>query len=365
MRKLNKIWSVISVLVTWLCLINFAFIPCKSLPTNDIEQGIYVYAHFEFPPTGEILFVKNVHLYFSKVTALPVNTALSAFNSGFVDAKAEIIRAGRNCFISISIYYDLNQIVTEKANEYADIVADEFLKIFDYITIGNIHKAQSIDNKTNVIRLWRQYGYMDYSLTAMSSFMRYKSTYGFGKFIDNFLTKYVPGTDIVGIVDLYYNVKKTDSMFSWEFVIGGSTGKYLSNENTEETIDVNEIIGNSLPIQTSTHQSEIAIEVEKNESTVIGTSFVTYTLDIKDIQPSGYTTIYEPTIERRKYEDLTTPLNNVIVKVDVRKTDNSSNDNPGLLTTAVIIVLIIAIVAIIVYAKTRKSKSDRKRTTEH
>ena len=359
MKKLNNTPKyILSLLFICICFIKFACVPCRSLPTDEVKEAIYVYVFFGFPPLGETLFVKNVHLHFSDITGLPVNMISSAFNDGFISAKAEIIRAGRNSILSFSVYYNLSQIVTEKANEYADNVANEFLEALGYKGLDSISRAQNIDNTTNIISLFRQFGFMNYTVNEITPFMKYKPEAGFGRYIDSFLARYVPGTDIIGIVDLYYNVKKTGSTFSWEFVIGGSTGKYVSDEMAEETIDLDEILNNSLPIQTPTQQSAIFVDVEKNQSKVVGGSIITYTLNIKDTQPAGYIIIDEPTTERRKYEDLTTPLNNVIVKVDVGKTDDEPadklNDYSILLTVAVVSVIIA--IAIIIYAKKRRSR---------
>lgn len=363
MKKSNPKKYILSVLLMCLCLANLACVPCKALALDEVKQGIYVDVFIGYYPTGEIPIIKNVHLYISNVTELPVNTGLPAFNDGFISAKTEFVTGGKQSFLSTSVFYNLSQIANETANQYADVVANEFLKVLDYTWLGSICRSQRVDNTTNTVKIFRQFGYLQESMDEIRNFMSYRPTGGFGKFIDNLLPAYVPGTGTTGIVDLYYNVKKVGSTFSWEFMIGGSSSKIIpeTTVETEETINLNEMLNNHLPIQASTSQSEIVIDVWKTAET----DRSVYNLSITDIQPTGYTIVDDPTNLIRKYENLTTPLNNVIFKVDVRKTDKPSNDNFTLQTIAATAIVITALATVtVIYARKRKIKnqSEKNRT---
>jgi hypothetical protein len=317
-KKLNK---TPKILLLWLLLlwlfVDFACVHCNS---SDLEQkpkeGIYVYMFFAFPPTGETLIVKNVHLSFTNVSS-PINTAIPAFDE-LIECKCEIIRVGWKCFVSVMSRYPSG---VANANQHADVVANEFLRVFNKTGLSSIHKAQKIDDTTNTIRLWRQFGYMDYQVFQVEPFLRYKPSMGFADLVTrDFLSKYVPGTDIIGLVDLYYRGTKNGSTFSWEFVIGASEAKLTFG--TEETINLNELLNNSLPIHASTKQSEIRIDIEKTTTRKIHDTIETYTLTLKDIYPDSCHLIEE----QIRYEDLTTPVDNVIVTVKVEVKKVKDND---------------------------------------
>jgi hypothetical protein len=296
-------------------------------------------------------------LTFNDITGLPVNTTLSAFNDGFIEAKVEIIRQGRKCFIAVTAYYNLSRTGTETADEYANDIANEFLKVFGY-NLNSIHQHHEINSSTNTIKVVQQFGYLDYSMYGISPFLKYRPTDGFGKLIDNFLPLYVPGSDVIGLIDLYYNViaLKNESTFSWGFTIGGYTSRIFSGESTE-TINLNELIGNSMPIVASTPESEINIEIEKTQSMRIDGSIVTYTLNVSNITPDGYTIAHKSSIEQIKYKDLTNSLDNVIVTVGISEVKSPNIDWTLI---GVVVCVCIAILATVLYFR-KKSKNSRRK----
>jgi len=338
----------------WLCF-NTGMI-ANSYETQEVqefEENIYVQVFFAFPPLGETMLVQDVYLEFKNIpdNNPPINTSLEAFRDAFVKADFK----GMGYFMSIDAYYQSN-IPIEKAYVYADVITQEFLKVFDYPQMQRISKSHQIDDATNTIKIKQQFNCTTPS--AHKILLKYKPEIGFGKLIDNFLEKYTASdaSGTTGLTDMYYTLQKTNLGFSWNLVIGGSIGKTFSS-NTTEIINLNELLNNSLPILASTYQSSIIIEIEKNRTRKIGDSILTYTLTLEDIRPSGYDIIDTEYYYVRRYEDLTTPLNDVIVKVKIGKIP-SHNDYPWVATIIGIIVTIAVIV--VAYAKKRKIKEKHK-----
>jgi len=331
MTKIPK--YALLLLLVWLCFNGISI--NSSHATQEFEENIYVLIFFGFPP-GETLLVQNCRLEFKNIPNdnPPINTSLEAFNDAFISAEF----GGMGYSMFLNAYYR-SSIQIEKAYGYADEIAQEFLRAFNCANLQRIAKSHEIDEITNTIKIKQQFKYPSFVEQIL---LKYKPKIGFGKFIDDFLKKYVPGDETTGLTDLYYTLQKTYSGFSWNFVIGATVGKPLLAKETEYIIDLNELLNNSLPILASTHRSSIVIEVQKNRIRKIGNSFVTYTLTVKDIDPSGYDIVDTEDYYVRKYEDLTTPLNDVIVKVKVGKTI-SPPDYPWMAIAIGIIALIVVI----------------------
>jgi hypothetical protein len=345
---MTEIKYVLLLLLVWLCCSSMTV--GNSYSQESFEENIYVQVFFAFPPLGEPMIVQDVYLEFKNISdGPPINTSLEAFSDGFISAEFK----GMGYFMSIDAYYQSN-IPVEKTYVYTDEITQEFIRAFDCPNLQRIAKSHQINEASNTIKIKQQF---EYSSWVEQILLKYKPKIGFGKFIDDFLKKYVPGGETIGLTDLYYTLQKTYSGFSWNFVIGAATGKPLLAEETEYIIDLNELLNNSLPILASTHQSSIIIEIEKNRTSKIGDSILTYTLTPEDIHPNGYTIIDTEYYYVRKYEDLTTPLNDVIVKVKIGKIP-SHDDYPWMATTIGIIVTIAVIV--VAYAKKRKIKEKHK-----
>jgi hypothetical protein len=319
----------------------------NSYSQESFQENIYVQVFLGFPP-GETLLVQNTVLEFKNIPdGPPINTSLEAFNDPFVKADFK----GIGYFMNIDVYY-LSTVQIEKAYTYADQITQEFLKVFDYPQMQRISKSHQIDDATNTIKIKQQFNCTTPS--AHMILLKYKPEIGFGKLIDNFLEKYTASdaSGTTGLTDMYYTLQKTNLGFSWNLVIGGSIGKTFSS-NTTEIINLNELLNNSLPILASTHQSSIIIEIEKNRTRKIGDSILTYTLIPEDIRPDGYAIIDTEYYYVRRYEDLTTPLNDVIVKVKIGKI--LPHDYPWMAIT----IGIIGTIAVIVVACVKKRKTRR------
>jgi hypothetical protein len=317
----------------------------NSYAQEPIEENIYVQVFFAFPPLGEPMLVQDVYLEFKNIpdNYPPINTSLEAFNDPFIKADFK----GMGYYVNIDVHY-LSSIQVEKAYAYADEIAQDFLRVFDFPDIQKTTKSHQIDENEVIIKQYFKCA----TPTAEEILMKYTPKEGFGKFIGNLVAK--PRTDKSSLVDFYYTLQKNGSNFFWNFVIGYSMGKSLDG-GTEETISLNELLNNSLPILASTHQSSIIIEIEKNRTSKIGDSILTYTLSLEDIHPSGYDIIDTEYYYVRKYEDLTTPLNNVIVKVKIGKIP-SHNDYPWMAIT----IGIIGSIAVIVVACVKKRKTKKR-----
>ena len=315
----------------------------NSYSQESFQENIYVQVFFAFPPLGETMLVQDVYLEFKNIldNNPPINTSLEAFNDPFIKANFK----GMGYYVNIDVHY-LSSIQVEKAYAYADEIAQDFLRVFDFSDIQKTTKSHQINENEVIIKQYFKCA----TPTAEETLMKYTPKEGFGKFIGNLVAK--PRTDKSGLVDFYYTLQKNGSNFFWNFVIGYSMGKSLDGD-AEETINLNELLNNSQPILASTHQSSIIIEIEKNQSRKIGDSVLTYTLTLEDIHPSGYKIIDTEYYYVRKYEDLTTPLNNVIVKVKIGKIP-SHNDYLWVAT----IIGIIVTIAVIVVACVKKRKQE-------
>ncbi|MBS7633635.1 hypothetical protein KEJ15_08515 [Candidatus Bathyarchaeota archaeon] len=324
MDEKSKLLKYVLLLLIWSSYINSTCINetlAVDLYPSKLKEAIYVYVFFALPPIGDVMLCKNTHLAFNDITKLPVNTTLPAFNNGFIEARSEIIRAGDKCFLSINVYYNLNLTDVAKANEHADECSHEFLRVFGY-TLNNIHQYQIINNETNIIRVGRQFGYIPYSVSGLTPFLRYKPNDGLAILIDNMISVYVPGTSTIGFVDLFYEIEKNQSGFTWSFVIGGSKGEILSKNGIEE-INLNGLLNNDVPIVGS-QQSAISLEIQRFFLRKNGEITMNYSLEVISVHPDESKFVSESNEIQVIYDNLTGPIDNVIVQLEVGIQSNST-----------------------------------------
>jgi hypothetical protein len=280
-------------------------------------------------PGEKMMLVKNIILNFEDViTGPPVNITIPAFNNGFTGAKCELIRQARKCVIHFEINHS-SVIGGSAANTYADIITQEFLNVFGYTGLNKTYEFQETKETTIVTRKW--FGYIDYNVQKVSLFLKYKPVNGcFSKLInDRLLNKYVITEDpVTGILPTYTLKKNLDSSFSWSFDILCSTSTTFSSDIKEYTdvIDLKELLNSNVPIvETSCQQAAIIIVIQ-NITRVNADR--TYIIDIKDIQPEGYTIENSELLLDSvdiKYEPLT-PVENIIINISI--SPSTSDQNP-------------------------------------
>jgi len=303
------------------------------------KETMYIYVFFSAHP-GELRLVKNVHLFFENLmTGPPINKSLEAFNK-LVELEFALTPAGNKFFVSFNIFFEPS-IENETASTYADEIIQEFLRVFDYQRLDFLWGNQGIQES----KMWvhRSFGYKPYNREEVSAFLEYKPTGGFEKFVDGLLSKYVPGNSTTGLSSSYW-LKKVESKFYWTLKVTGVTSELLPwyVRNYSLTIDVKELLNTDLPIvEHPLENQRIIIRIETNHTEQLTKGLTTYTIEIRDIQPEGYTIASSewPNWVEIRYEPLF-PMDNIILKMNIdSSTRNSREQFIKLVITAIIMLM--------------------------
>lgn len=343
-----------SVPLIWLCFLSFASISCAA--EGYKEETVYVNVFFAAPP-GELRLVKNIHLFFENSTiGPPINKSLEAFNKGFIELEFALTPAGNKFFVSFNIFFKPS-IENETASAYAAEIIQEFFKVFDYQGLDFLWGNQGI--KESKMWVHRSFGYKHYNKEEVSAFLKYKPIGGLEKFVDGLLSKYIPGNSTTGLSSSYW-LKKVGSKFYWTLKVTGVTSELLPwyVQNHLLTIDVKELLNTDLPLE----NQRIILRIEINHTEQLTKGLTTYTVEIIDIQPEGYTIVPSewPNRVEIKYEPLS-PMDNIILKMNINSS-TLSDPREQLLITAIIISIAFLIVFLWIVKKRKGGeKVDKER----
>jgi hypothetical protein len=318
-RNLKKKCLVVLMLAC-LCILNVQSTPSVFAESIEQKEAMYVTVFFAANP-GELNLVKNVHLIFENSTiGPPVNTSLEAFNNGFVEMEYALTPEVDRFFLSFNIFFE-PFLSNEAANLYTECIVQEFLKVFDYQDLELLWQNQGIQES----KIWvhRSFGYKPYNKEEVSTFLEYKPTNDFGRFIDGLISKYVPG-DSRTKLSSSYSLKRIGSSFYWTLKVTAVASEVLAwdVQGRSESININELLNNNKPlIEEPSDDQRIIILIQKERTFQLSKGLTTYIIEIQRIQPEGCTVADSefsnwPDTTEIKYEPLI-PMENIVVDVIV------------------------------------------------
>lgn len=325
---------------------------CKE----TMEAMVFFSAH-----PGELRLVKNIHLIFEDVAALPINTSILALNDRFLelDFKAEAPGEGGNTlYVSFSIFFE-STIDNETANAYTDDIVKEFFNIFGFNSLKSI-----LGGRIQAIRdgkLWvsKAFGYLPLTTESFLDFLKFAPKNGFGVFVNGLVNKYLPALT----VGLYpcYSLKKVGSNFCWNFVITGATSDLLPWDVNDYpyVISLKELLNTNLSIvENPSENQQIIVMYEKNHTELLSKGLTIYTIDICNVQPEGYTvspsTDYLNHVEIR-YEQLF-PMEDVVVEMELNSFQNNLSQKEQLLRLVIATIVTLAIFLLFLFYIAKKYK---------
>jgi hypothetical protein len=278
--------------------------------SETLSMGLFL----GYDPWYGVSIIKNVLFDFNTTKGPPINISLLCFNDYFQSTEYEIIPWGRKGLgVRITTFYD-SFIDNDTADFYTAEICEEFLRIFNQTNLKKIDSNRS--NIAEDLKIIVDYGYFQENLTLVWNLLQYKPPNGFGTLITKeFLRKYVPGNETSGLIELSYMLYKVGSeTFSWRFMIAGSIGEILKEEERVEEVSLNSLLSNTEPITPmDLGLSRIDLVIQKKRNTYDGTYFI----NLEQISPV-YTSKKENNNVQITYH-LDEPIDDIIAKIRISK----------------------------------------------
>ena len=362
---MNKLAKRISLLLlVWFCLLNIQCLANASAETVEQKETLEVLLFFG--SSGDIRLVSNVCVRIENSTVgPPINKSLEALNDGFIKATFHFAGLGKEFSVVLNTFFDPS-IGNETASSYTDDIAEEFLKVFGYQNFTLLRQWQGIEESK--MRVYRAFGHGRYNKAETSKFLKYVPPGGFSRFIDGLIDKYVSKDLETGLYLPCYTLKKIGSDFYWDVELTGvTTIDHLPKDAREysKSISVNELLNSDASlIDEPSENEEIIILAEKNRTVRLSGEIKTFTMDIQEIHPEGYTIAeskdWSNEIEIRyehpfKMEDIV-----IYVIIDSVTHPQPYSIPPRILIPLLgIIICSVVLVATIVYAKKKQKEGER------
>lgn len=339
-----------------MCLPSLAYLSrtADAEESTEYKETIYVNVFFGFPYGEELILVKNIDLVFENIIyGPPIN--LTALNDGFIKLKCDLVSAGNKSFVSFNVYFD-SSVDNITACSQADDIIQEFLAVFGYQGLELLWK----NSGPNEGMMWvhKSFGYIPYTTDSVISFLKYKPSTNFARFIDNLVKKYVPTGGLLPS----YTLRRIGMGFYWSLEILGTEYEQLALDVHEYSsiISVKEMLNTNLPlVEQPRENQQIIILIEKNRSLEIGSKVYTYTIDIKSVRPEGFT--IRPS-DWANYVEITyeplLPMENIIVELTVNS--YTEKQTPTWIWAVVAIIVSLTLLAISVLFLKKKREGDEK-----
>ncbi|MGB9622325.1 MAG: hypothetical protein ACPL07_00635 [Candidatus Bathyarchaeia archaeon] len=341
--------------LVWLCFFNFASIPLGFAKT-DYKETMEAMVFFSAHP-GELRLVKNIHLIFENMsTGPPINSSITALNDGFLELKCSLeTKAVNGLFVKFDVYFEPS-IDNEIANLYTDNITSEIVEAFNYSGLNLSWKDQGI--REGKMWVYRSFRIIPITKENVLTFLKFAPKNGFSRFIEGLVDKYFPGDSTTGLSPEYW-LKKRDSDFRWDLVITGMSSDLLPWDvhKYSYSISLKELLNTTSPIvEELSENQQIIILYEKNHTELLSRGITTYTIDIDNIQPSGYIVGPSdwPNWTEIRYEPLF-PMEDIVVRMNLNSfTQSDSRGQLIRLAIAAIIILVALLMVILWMAKKRK-----------
>jgi len=294
----------------------------------------------------------NIEISSSNSTSMPLNTSKLAFNDHFKNARFSVVGGG--AFLRVSYDVALDVI---KAETYADDILGEFESVFN-LPINVARKTNVVNNETASIDIYYQLGGIQWNVASFEELTKYRPMDGFGQLVTtNLLISYlqddlIPGTIVnrAGLHHVEYNLTRTNEELVWQFGLEVVFQTLYQNEG-QVYVDVNELLNHSGPIEPfGLGSSQIRMFIWKKE---FDSSSVPLTLSFDTSSPP-YTTIEEESDTYDLIYNLTSPVDNILVTLQVAR---EGSLNWICLAAGVVAAFVaVAVMVVFVFVRRRRKK---------
>lgn len=302
-----------------------------------------------------MLLVKNIALVFENMVSVPVNTSLKAFDD-LVKMKFDFVSAGKKAFVTFNLYFD-SSVDNSTACSYANDIIQEFLTVYGYNNLELLWGNSGFNE--GMIWVHRAFGYIPYALESASTFLKYKPTEGFARFINSFLENYV----FTGGLLPSYTLEKIGSNFYWTLEILGSKNEPLKLDVHEysTTIHVKEMLNTSSKlIEEPSENQRIIILIEKNRTLEMNQRLITYTINIKNISPEGFGISPSSGWFEARYEPIF-PMEDIVIEIII---DSQTSFSWKAVVITGTVMTLTTICIIVFYYVNRKSVKEVRKSDE-
>lgn len=341
-----------AVVLTLLCLLGFTCMPLGFVePAEDIEK-MQVNVFLQGFPNEFRLFT-NIYIFKNIDSPIPN----FVFPTEFLELEFELWESKDKFFVTFDLYFNQN-ITNETADYYANKIITEILRVFEYEDLNSIgSRIYEIKEEKKWIR--ESFGYLSLNTQTFSSFLKFVPKNGFMKFIDGIIDKYFIHRSTTTALYLSYQLKKRNSDVYCSIEICGVTSELLPSWKLTEfkkSVSVKELLNANtlLLVEQSTENQQIIIRVETNHTEILTNGLTTYIVDIKNIQPQGYTIgpcEWENNLEIRYYPLL--PMEDIILELSI---SSFNGQNQTLPLTLIILSIFLAISLTVLLLRRKKLK---------
>jgi len=340
-KSVKKTARVMTILSSVLLLTIMVSFPARA-PSVTQNNILFARMYFVDYPDGTKGIRTTLIFDFNDTTGLPINTNSPALEN-IQKAEFSATMQFYKWYSSFSVSYD--SMSSEMANEYTDELCKDFLKACD-LNLSMIDRNYQTNNQTGNIETTRKLEPAPYDIITTEKFLKYKPSTEFGSLITkDFLCKYVPGYTPEGTtrMDISWSLSKNSEKFHWRLMVTAtSVDTWLTGDEKDKDIvlDLNELLHNAGTIPLN--QSEITVEIEN----VHDFSGKTYSLDIIDIFPSGYTKETDSRRTTITYGSPISSLQNIKCRMKLNKEANDFNWIPIGIAAVIIAIVILAAIAL-------------------
>jgi len=345
-RKLRAKYLTVAVLMLLLSSLTSFAVYCveeSEKPEEVIRMALFINYH---PAYGSWVS-KIIVLEFEDVEGLPLEIDSPPFNDGFIKARIFWMPWGRQGYaIRLVMEYD-SSISKETVMEYASVVSEEVMELINQTSLPIFFKKVYKDNSTNTLVVIIDRGYLPEALDSLRGLLKYRPREGFADLItDDLLRNYIPAKyyDSTGVhgqslTELEHTLWKTNDTYRWAFKISFSIQTALKNGEWTEILNLNSLLLNNGPIRPSTQRtSEIIVEMPKKHSIPSGI----YETDFEAIHPTN--NIQEKDGWLKVVYRVTTPIDNVVATIKVRKSEAGFDWKPFIIVTSLVFLVILVAV---------------------
>ena len=292
----------------------------------------------------------NVEISSSNSTSMPLNTSKLAFNDYFRSARFSAVKGAT--FLRVSYDVALDPV---KAEAYADDILTELESAFN-LPINVARKTNVVNNETASIDIYYQLSGIQWNVASFEELTKYRPMDGFGQLVTTNLlvsclqTDLIPGTIVnrAGLHHVEYNLTRINEELVWQFGLEVVFQSLYQNEG-RVYVDVNELLNHSGSIDPfGLGSSQVRMFIWKKE---FDSSSVPLTLSFGTSSPP-YTTIEEESDTSDLIYNLTGPVDNILVTLQVAREGNLN----WLYLAGGIVAVVVASIAFFVFIRRHRKK---------
>lgn len=300
---------------------------------------------------GTRFLTDNLHLSLADSAYVPLNTSLLTSGGLLRSARFSVV-SGQGVpyfwqFLRVSYNSTLS---ASEAESYADDVLGEFRKAFN-LPMDVKEKTHVINNETATIDVYYKLSDIERKIEPFEELIKYCRADGFGQLVTTDLLSwylrydFIAGTTVhqCGIFNLEYNLNRVGQAFVMQFDLELLFQAQYQNEDYID-VNLNELLRHSGPITPLTGgSSQVNLYIWKKEDT----RKTPLWMSLSSSSPP-YTTLKEDSDTITVTYDLTGPVDNIIVRVNIAREAGFN------LVHVAIVVVAVSVTTAAVFAFVRK-----------